>query len=457
MRTRVVGVSVCVVALLVDPSLAGRSDGQGMAGQTPQSWLQLRGGTDNSGAVSASLAADWRFTAPLPVRGISVAEDLVLIGSESADAESKEPFGDERGFLAALDAVTGRIRWGRSVATWIHGDPLVFNGRVYATLGRWPMTFPGGLVAVDIRNGRTIWSYSAPAGFMPAAAIDSEARTITALGGDGVLTTLALSDGHVVAEAGTRNADGMSSPRMLRDGVAFFGAGDAVISYSTRSRHQLWVYTTSGLRDFGDVPVAVSDSLIFTTGSRAIDPWRAARGLPLSEFLLLLRQGRANIGISKFRSWFHEQWLIALDRQTGRERWRAPLGIGLSIPRNQSGTPVIVGDRVIVSSPISKVVWAFAAESGRVIWRTKMSATHKGAVTIVPDGVLLGDAAGRITLLALSTGQVLGSCSTPAGFSVTAPLIVGSTLLAVTRDGAVYAERYDRFRGHLLLKGSSCF
>lgn len=121
---RAVAVTLTLVTPL-GPALSAQSS-PSAATLMPKSWLQLRGGTDNAGVLPGTLEATWQFKAERPVRGLSVAGGLVLIGTESADADAApDAFApDQRGFLIALDATTGAPLWTRALRSWVHGDPL---------------------------------------------------------------------------------------------------------------------------------------------------------------------------------------------------------------------------------------------------------------------------------------------------------------------------------------------
>ena len=140
------------------------------------------------------------------------------------------------------------------------------------------------------------------------------------------------------------------------------------------------------------------------------------------------------------------------------ELWRKPLGIGLDVPRNASGMPVLVPPRVIVTSPMSRTLWVFDAATGRVLSRQELAAVHKGAVTAVGDDILLGDRKGNISLFRLPDGAPIGQCFAGSAFNVFGPRLVGKTLFVGTDDGWLHAVPYDSLRGRAVKGGArSCF
>ena len=312
-------------------------------------------------------------------------------------------------------------------------------------------------MAFDLRSGRVLWSFAVDAGMMPGPALDTLTNSVLVAGGDGILYAFEAATGAIRRQSGLTSPDAMSSPHIDAAEVLYLGAAGTLNSYSATSNERLWSYRARALGDFGDVPVALSDSIVFTTGTRHVGFWSAAKSLPIARFLELSREAHRTKPLSSYRGWFREQALVAVRRADGRLIWQHPLGIGLEVPRNTSGTPVVVRDRVIVSSPVSRTVWTFDASSGRVLWSHRLRATHKGAVTVTGDDILAGDKNGDVTVLSLADGALVGRCRAAAGFTPFAPLVVGRTLFAATRDGWVYATPYDSLRRRVSRGGATCF
>jgi outer membrane protein assembly factor BamB len=429
----------------------------GGAATMPTEWLQLRNGSDNNGTSPGTFLAAWRYHAPFPVRGLAVANGVVIIGTESADAEGDARAPDQHGELTVLDAATGRARWTRQIPSWIHGDPVIYQGVAYVAFGRWPMSSPGGVAAYELASGKPRWFNRTTTGSMPGPALDTISGSLLLAGGDGVLYQLAPTDGKVLSATGLRAADAMSSPRVLPDGSAIMAAGDVVVRYDIARGTFTWRFHPPLLRALGDVPVAVTDSTVFVTGTRTVGLRNAARVLPMRDFLRLAAEAARTKHLSSYRGWYQEQWLIALNRRTGKQRWRRALGVGLQVPRNTAGSPVVAGGRVIVSSPVSLRVSAFSVRTGTLLWTHVSPASHKGAVTVVGHDVVYGDKTGQLHILRLVDGVEIGTCSAGGGFTPTAPIIVGHTIVLATRDGWVHATPYDSLRARALQHAPTCF
>ena len=370
----------------------------------PPAWTQFRWSADNAGVIPGELNVRWKYVAGAgPIRGISVAGPTLLVGTEN------------KGTVAALDLATGARRWSVELPAWVHSDPAIVGDAAYVTFGSYPHDVTaGGIWKLDLATGRVRWKFSSRMGMMPSPAVQRD--TVFAGGADSCIHALSAGDGRVYTSWCTGGMIEMSSPRLLHDSILVAGnsAGD-IVGFNTRRLAPAWRLRVPPLQHFGDPPVAFDGSLAFITG--------------------YARQGSNMM-----------QRLVAFDPTSGRLRWTRDVGAGPAVSRNTSGTPTIAGNLVIVSSPVSRTVFAFRADSGAPVWEHALDARHKGALTTVGDDVLVGDARGRLTILDRATGRVVGQCGFPSPFTVTQPILVGRTLLVPTEDGALYAEPYAELR-----------
>lgn len=453
--------AVAVFVVAVVPIGSGHAQKSTPRGATmPGSWRQLRAGVDNAGRTPGSLTVAWRFKSPRPVRGLSVVDGVVLLGTESPDAAARVHGTDQRGFLIALDAFTGARLWQREVSNWIHGDPVIFQGRAFATYGSYPMNAPGGVTAVDLKTGNPVWSLPVNMGIMPAPALDSATQTLVVAGGDGVIRMLDPVTGSVKSTAPLGSPNAMASPRIDDDGIVYLGADTSLFSFSTRTGRFNWTYRSPNLVEIGTPPPALTDTVVFTQGTQSLSVWQAFRELPFDRFVQFGREAYdlSDNRLSTHAKWFEEQWLLAIDRRDGHLLWQQPLGVGRIILRNNSGIPVVSDDQVFISSPVSRTISAFNAATGQPLWKQPLDAIHVGAVTVIDDDLVLGDRSGDIILLRDSDGARVGRCHVGAPFSPTAPLVVGKTMFAATRDGWVYATPYDSLRSRATRSApASCF
>ena len=379
-----------------------------VAQAAPPEWRQFRWSADNAGVVPGELDVRWQYRASGgPIRGLSVAGSTLIVGTEGS------------GTVAALDLATGARRWIVELPAWVHGDPAIVGGATYVTFGSYPHhSVPGGIWKLDLQTGRVLWKFASRMGMMPSPAMRGD--TVFAGGADGCIHALAGTDGRVLQSWCTGGMIEMSSPRLVLDSMLVAGnAGGFVVGFNTRALSSAWRTRVPPLQHVGDPPPAFDGTLAFITGYE-------------------LQGGNM------------KQMLVALDPSSGERRWTRDLGTGPAVTRNTSGTPAVAGGLVIVSSPVSRTVFAFRADSGMPVWRHRLDAAHKGAVTIVGEHVLIGDNRGRLTFLDRATGRLVGRCAFPSAFTVTQPLLVGRTLLSPTEDGALYAEPFADLRARAL-------
>ncbi|MCU0255835.1 MAG: PQQ-like beta-propeller repeat protein [Vicinamibacterales bacterium] len=267
--------------------------GVATAGSSVRRWDRLViAGDEHVVAFEAATGAPaWRF-APETGHGPGhylgeVAEGVVYAGSPS-------------GHLYAVDAASGRERWRTEVAPGtvasVH-EPAVEGGLVvagYLTFGPAPA---GGLVALDASDGRPRWR-------LPLASHDGSPYTagwgggllvgdgrIVATGRDGKLWVISVADGSVIwrlpaAESGCPAEPDRPDRRPLTGSGAFVVSGSlsgCVASVDLDARTARW--------RFHDVRLGSTATRLASDGSLVYVPFLSGR-------------------------------LLALDRETGGERWR---------------------------------------------------------------------------------------------------------------------------------------
>jgi outer membrane protein assembly factor BamB len=87
-------------------------------------------------------------------------------------------------------------------------------------------------------------------------------------------------------------------------------------------------------------------------------------------------------------------------------------------------------------------VVAWKRSSGDVAWSTDRL-LHRGLTAPLAAGrsIAVGDSQGYVHLLSREDGSMLNRLSTDGSPIVAAPLLAGNTMIAVTRNGGVYAWR----------------
>lgn len=90
--------------------------------------------------------------------------------------------------------------------------------------------------------------------------------------------------------------------------------------------------------------------------------------------------------------------LLALDAETGRERWSVPLRFA------GSSSPVVVGDRLYVATQEGHVS-AFTTATGDEVWHYRNDNLLFGSPSVAEGVVVIGDEAGIVTGLDIGTGR----------------------------------------------------
>jgi outer membrane protein assembly factor BamB len=225
--------------------------------------------------------------------------------------------GDDRGEPVAFDALTGNVRWRRSLPA-TESSTLAAGGLVW--VGDWS----GAVSAFDANTGRRRW----------LAQLDGAVKSSPALAGGRLL--VGTYGGHLYAldpwtgaelwRASTRprlvgRGRFYSTPAAAHARVYIGGTDGVVYAYGLRTGTLRWSFTTSG----------------YVYGSPAV--WR---GLVL---------------VGSYDGAFY-----ALDAGTGRQRWRFDAGGPIS------GSASVVGDVVYVST-LAERTYALDVRTGRELWR----------------------------------------------------------------------------------------
>lgn len=128
--------------------------------------------------------------------------------------------------------------------------------------------------------------------------------------------------------------------------------------------------------------------------------WRFG-GRALLEFPPVVAYGRLYVGNIK-------GVLFAVDVKTGKEVWRYESG------RVQAASPAVAANMVIHSflyraganRPKNGEVIAFAARTGRILWRRTLAGPSESSPLVVGKRVYVGDWSGRISCFDLATGAL---------------------------------------------------
>jgi len=291
------------------------------------------------------------------------------------------------GNLRRLDAATGRERWRTSGATYV-GSPSVSGGRVFVLDTDGAL---GSIVAINAADGSVIWRqdtrsstqvWPLPIGefvvaggpdrtFRAFDAATGEQRWSTAVAGgditrspssagdtvffgteDGVFHAVDATDGHEVWTLTTSALYFGSSA--VRDGTVYVVAqqSDAtfdLIAIDATTGHELWTFSPKVRTQMATPSVDGDTVFVPTIDGHAYAVWRDDGSLrwtwtssPTTLFPITL------VGDSALT--FEESTLVAIDRSSGRERWRLDVGAG------PNSFITAVGGRLFIGTPGGDVI-----------------------------------------------------------------------------------------------------
>ncbi|MGE5506465.1 MAG: PQQ-binding-like beta-propeller repeat protein [Actinomycetota bacterium] len=269
--------------------------------------------------------------------------------------------------VVALDAGSGKILWRQTVSGPVRGAPTVRGGRVFT------ITVDNQTHALSAEDGSVLWTHSGI----------SEAASLLAGNSPAV-------DGNIV-----------------------------VVPYSSGELFALRVENGS---------VLWQDSLSTIRRTQTVASMTDIRGRPVIDRGRVYAIGNAD-------------QLVCIDLRTGRRLWEKEIG-GLQ-------SPWIAGDYLFLVTNNSEVV-ALEAKSGRIVWVTQMQVwedeeDRKGRLmwagpVLVSDRLIVSSSTGKLVALSPYTGTVLGIDEAPDGVTIP-PAVAGGSLYFLTDDADLIAYR----------------
>jgi outer membrane protein assembly factor BamB len=196
----------------------------------------------------------------------------------------------------------------------------------------------------------------------------------------------------------------------------------------------------------GGVIAAFKDTLLAGQGPRlaGFDPrngevrWEVAVGSPRGtnevERLADLVAPLARVGdVVCVRSF--QAAVGCVNAERGTLAWTKPVG---------GNDGVAADDQFVFGADASDRITAWKAASGEVAWQSEKF-LHRGlmAPLSTPKAVVFGDSQGIMHFLSRDKGESLLRLTTDGSPIATAPVVSGSTMLVVTRNGGLYAVRLE--------------
>jgi outer membrane assembly lipoprotein YfgL len=333
--------------------------------------------------------------------------------------------------------IAGRLVWSGKV------DGVAFPLSVAVTPGVFTVAGnDGSVIALQADTGRELWRASAGA------------KLSAGVGSDGRFASVVTRDGDLVTfEAGRtlwRKPLGMrvlTTPLVAGERVFVLGIDRSVHAFDAQDGSKLWSVQRPGdplTLAQGGVLAAFKDTLLAGQGARlaGLDPnngnvrWEVTIGSPRGtnevERLADLVAPVARIGDQVCtRSFQAAVGCVNVDR--GALAWTKPVG----------GTDgVAADDQFVFGADATDRITAWKLGNGDVAW-TNEKLLYRGlaAPLITGKTVVFGDHEGTLHFLARDNGDAMLRLPTDGTAIVAAPVVSGTTMLAVTKNGGLFAFR----------------
>jgi outer membrane assembly lipoprotein YfgL len=321
-------------------------------------------------------------------------------------------------------------------------ESVKFPLAVAVTKGQFTVAGDDGTVlALDAESGREIWRGTA--GAKLSAGVGSDGRFAAVVTRDGELVVF---DNGAVKWRKPLGARVTTAPLVAGERVFVVGVDRAVQAFDVIDGRKLWVLQRPGdpltLAQSG-VLSAFKDTLIVGQGPRmaGIDPtrgeirWDVAVGSPRGaneiERLADLVGPAARVGDMICARSFQAA-VGCVDAQKGSIVWS----------KNVGGTDAVAADpEFVFAGDATDRITAWKA-NGDVVWTSdKLLYRSLSAPLSVGKTVVFGDGDGMLHLMARETGEALLRLTTDGSAIVAQPVVSGTVMLVVTRNGGLFAFR----------------
>ena len=363
---------------------------------------------------------------------------IILIASLSGCSVMSYFTGPSKPQPAALQPVSGAVSakqvWSSRVGAinfplevQVAGNTVVISGG------------DGSVAAIDGRTGADVWRTNAGA------------PVVTGVGSDGKTAAVVTQANDVVAFVDGREtwrqklgAQAYTAP-LVAGGRVFVLAGDRSVSaFDGLTGRKLWSQQRPNeplvLKQSG-VILAVGDTLVVGFSGRlaGLNPssgvirWEAPiaspRGVNDIERLVDL-VGRVSRDGEIVCARAFQASVGCVDTARGSVVWTKPA----------NGAQGVHGDdRRIFGSESDGVVQAWRRTDGERAWTTDVLRYRSlTAPLVVGRSLAIGDFAGLVHLLSREDGSLLNRLTTDGSPIAAAPVLVGNTLVAVTRNGGIF-------------------
>ena len=355
---------------------------------------------------------------------------LALAGC-SSDKPKPTPLED------VVPKIASRVVWTTSIGSINFSmTPSVQDGVFFVAAS------DGEVLALQADSGAVLWRTSAGAPI--AAGVGSDGRfTSVVTRGNEVVT---FDSGREVWRKRVPSAV-VTPPLVAGERVFVMGVDRTVHAFDALDGRRLWVFSKPGdalTLSQSSVVAAFRNNLLVAQGQRltALDPLRGSvqwevplaspRGTNEVERLADLIGPAVRVGDRVCARAFQSAVGCA-DAARGAVLWSRNVGGAQAVGSN---TEMVFG------ADASDRITAWRANNGDVAWQSeKLLYRGLGGALAVGPSVVFGDAEGYLHFMAAATGEAQLRLPTDGKPIVGAPALSGTTILAVTQAGGLFAFR----------------
>jgi polyvinyl alcohol dehydrogenase (cytochrome) len=359
----------------------------------------------------------WSFRADAGVR------TAPTVGRGTPEHRHLLYFGDIRANVYAVDAETGALVWRDRLDTHpvarVTGAPTLAAGRLYVPLSSleesgaghpgYPCcTFRGGVAAYDALTGRQIWKSYTVAEAPKKTRVTSKGTQLWAPAGAGVWSSPTVDLTRRLVYVATGN--GYTEPADE--------ASDAVIAYDIDSGKRMWVKQVMALDHYvRDCPGIYRPNVPKEDKSETCpDDLGPDFDFGNAPILRTMPGGRSIVVIGQKSG---HAWGLDPDNQ-GEIVWSRQLGLGWENGGGgmQWGS---AADGRLAYFPITRTddrlgLAAVGLGSGEIAWRASPAAGGSAPVTVIPGAVFMGASTGTVYAFSTATGKAIWSYDTNKPF-----------------------------------------
>ena len=411
---RRVGLAVGAAAALCGPAFA-------TAGSTSHDVTEFRLNQANNAVVAGDLRTSWVFETNGPISASPTVVDGVLY------------LGNNSGLMVALDVRNGRLIWAQKVKNDLMAEPLVSGDTVIVGEGNEETEVHSGVVhvgtgesailAFDRATGKPRWTTPLSGTAMPTPALVE--GILVDHNGSGDVVGIDPATGKIKYERFTGTVPSMAG--LMQVGrYSVIGGGQTkttLIAINVKDGSTIWQHEFPKASGLGDCPPAGDGRLVFCDYVALIPP---------EDFV---QAGKMNM--------LHA---YALDAMTGLPVWDTTLEAGILPKRNQSAIPLFDDGAVFLGSALTPYMHALDANTGKLLWRTKVRGPVKNGPVAVQGVVYFGDLGGNLWALDEKTGKVIGVKHYNTKFNVGSGIVVGKTFIIGSMTGRIVAVPLDVIR-----------